>query len=162
MCRKWFFLSSVYVFTSSEAWRLEYICMCYECLPMCLCVATMHCVCGQVCRVYAMSTLAMDMFCVYVCVCMYLSVRGLACSGHRLNCFHMCLNSECWVGKGNMSVCLGGVSGFIAPSTAFGPPNTKLKFPRLPAHTLTPHSPCGHNAWKHGKTQLMTDTMYSE
>lgn len=131
---------SVYEFTSSKACRPGYICMCYECLRMCLCVAPMHCVCGQVCCVYAMSVLS-NGYVLCICVCVPQSVWGLACSGHRLNCFHMCLNSECCVGKGNMSVCLsGGVggwggSGFIAPSTAFGPVNTKLKFPRLPAHT---------------------------
>lgn len=158
MCQKWFF-PSVYVFTSSEARRLEYICMCYECLPMCLCVAPMHCVCGQVCRVYAMSVLAMDMFCVCMCVCVPQSVWGLACSGHRLNCFHMCLNSECWVGKGNMSVCLsGGGVRFHCTKRCIWASEYKVKVPTTTSSHST-HSLCGHNAWKHGKTQLMTDTM---
>lgn len=139
---------SVYVFTSSKAWRLEYICMCYDCLPMCLWVAPMHCVCGQVCSLYAMSVLAMDMFCVYVrvCACVYLRVcEGLPAQGIGwIVSTCVLIQSAGWV-RGTW-VCVWvevwgwGGSGFIAPSTAFGPLNTKLKFPRLPAHT--PHTLC--------------------
>lgn len=45
--------------------------------------AYVGCVCVCLRRVY-----------VYVCLCVW----GLPCSGHWLNCFHMCLNAEFWAG----------------------------------------------------------------
>lgn len=123
-----------------------------------VCVAPMHCVCGQVCLMYEMSVLAVDMFCVYVCV--YLRMcEGLPAQGIGW-IVSTCVLIRCagWVRGTWVCVWVEGGSGFITPSTAFGPLNVKLNFPRLPAHTST-HFLCGHNAWKHGKTQLVTDTM---
>lgn len=100
-----------------------------------------------------------------LCVCVW----GLPCSGHWLNCFHMCLNAEFWAGLEDkegegaavggvcmcVCVCGGAGGGFRFHSTMqhIWAARAELEFPRLKTHRLHTHtliprrSPWYSNGW---------------
>lgn len=91
--------------------------------------AYVGCVCVCLRRVY-----------VYVCLCVW----GLPCSGHWLNCFHMCLNAEFWAGLedkgGEGAAVVGGDGGggvrFHSTMQHIWAARAELDFPRLKTHSL--------------------------